>query len=64
MMNVLHLRMDGALGTDFAAQAAGDTEAFDDSNFHNGQFVSLRLRRAYHEWELINPSFIYSFRSP
>jgi hypothetical protein len=27
--------MDGALGADFAAQAAGDAEAFDDFDFHD-----------------------------
>jgi hypothetical protein len=38
MMNVLHLRMNGALGEDFTAQAAGDAEAFDDSNFHGRNY--------------------------
>ena len=35
VMDVLHLGMDGALGTDFTAQAAGDTESFDDFDFHH-----------------------------
>lgn len=60
VMDVLHLRMDGVLGADFATQAAGDAEAFDDSNFHNGQLASLMVGQAHHERELINPSFIYS----
>jgi len=34
VVNVLHLRMDGALRTDFAAQAACDAEVFDNSDFH------------------------------
>lgn len=34
MMDVLHFRMDRALGTGFAAKAAGDAERFYDSNFH------------------------------
>jgi hypothetical protein len=38
MVNVLHLRMNGALGADFTAQAAGDAEAFDDSNFHGRNY--------------------------
>jgi hypothetical protein len=33
-MDVLHLRMDGVLGADFATQAAGDAEAFDNFDFH------------------------------
>ena len=41
VVNVLHLGMDGALGTDFAAEAAGDAESFDDSNFHD-RFHSQR----------------------
>ena len=40
VMDVLHLRMDGAFGADFAAQAAGDAEGFDDFDFH--YFASLR----------------------
>jgi hypothetical protein len=34
MVNVLQLRMDGALRADFAAEAAGDAERFDNTNFH------------------------------
>ena len=36
VMDVLHLRMDRAFRTDFAAEAAGDAKTFDDSDFHNG----------------------------
>ena len=34
VVDILHLRMDGVLRADFAEQAAGDTEAFDDPDFH------------------------------
>ena len=34
VMDVLHLWMDGVLGADFATQAAGDAEAFDNFDFH------------------------------
>jgi hypothetical protein len=34
VMDVLHLWMDGVLGADFTAQAAGDAEAFDNFDFH------------------------------
>lgn len=34
VMDVLHFRMDCALRADFAAQAAGDAESFDDFDFH------------------------------
>jgi hypothetical protein len=34
VVDVLHFRMDGAFWADFAAQAAGDAESFDDSDFH------------------------------
>jgi hypothetical protein len=34
MMDVLHFRMDRALGTSFAAEAARDAKPLFDSNFH------------------------------
>ena len=34
MMDVLHFRMDRALGTGFAAKAARDAKSLFDSNFH------------------------------
>ena len=49
VMNVLHLRMDGALRADFTAETAGDAEAFDDFDFHAGLLrpaqSTARLRR-------------------
>src|SRR5262245_13862411 len=34
MMDILHLRMDGELGTGFAADTAGDAKALLDPNLH------------------------------
>jgi len=36
VVDILHLWMDRTFRTDLAAEAAGDTKAFDDSDFHNG----------------------------
>ena len=33
VVDVLHFRMDGALGADFTAEAARDAETFDDFHF-------------------------------
>ena len=40
VVNVLHLGMHGAFGADFAAQAAGDTESFNDTDFHQDSTLS------------------------
>jgi hypothetical protein len=45
VMNILHLGMDGVLRADFAAQSAGDAEAFDDLNFHRLSRTTQRPAR-------------------
>ena len=42
VVDVLHFRMDRSFGADFAAQAAGDAEIFNDSDFH-GNFNLSRV---------------------
>lgn len=42
-MDVLHLRMNGALGADLAAEAASDAERFDDFDFHTQPSVGQNL---------------------
>ena len=48
MMDVLHLRMDGELGTGFAADAAGDAKALLDPNLHcNPNIIFPRRERGW-----------------
>src|SRR5262245_4927882 len=44
MVDVLHLRMNGELGTGFAAETAGDAKALFDSNLHYHYFAPPKAR--------------------
>jgi hypothetical protein len=47
VVDVLHFRMDGALGADFTAETARDAETFDDSHFVHKRSFTTEAQRGY-----------------